>query len=49
MIKVLYLQTIRDGGILDPDDYIRDVVEDKELVFFHIFFLIKNIKFILFP
>ncbi|RMZ98648.1 partitioning defective 3 -like protein [Brachionus plicatilis] len=32
VIKVLNLQTIRDGGILDPDDYIRDVVEDKELL-----------------
>ncbi len=32
MINVLHLQTLRDGGILDPDDFIQDVVEDKELL-----------------
>ncbi|CAF0777257.1 unnamed protein product [Brachionus calyciflorus] len=32
IIRVLNLQTIRDGGILDPDDYIQDVVEDKEVL-----------------
>jgi hypothetical protein len=32
VINVLQLQTVRDGGILDPDDFIQDVVEDKELV-----------------
>ena len=29
---MLKLKTLRDGGILDPDDFIQDVVEDKELV-----------------
>lgn len=32
VISVAKLQTVRDGGILDPDDFIQDVVEDKELV-----------------
>lgn len=31
-INVIKLLTARDGGILDPDDLIQDVVEDKELV-----------------
>lgn len=32
MVNILHLQTLRDGGILDPDDFIQDVVEDKELL-----------------
>ncbi len=32
LVKVLKLKTKRDGGILDPDDVLKDVVEDKELV-----------------
>ncbi len=37
-MNVLKLQTLRDGGILDPDDFIQDVAEDKELVWFLLFF-----------
>ena len=32
MVSVHKLKTLRDDGILDPDDFIQDVVEDKELV-----------------
>ena len=32
IVNVIKLQTLRDGGILDPDDFIKDVVEDKEVV-----------------
>ena len=32
VVNVLKLKTLRDDGILDPDDYIEEVVEDKELV-----------------
>ncbi len=32
VVNVVKLQTLRDGGILDPDDFVRDVVEDKESV-----------------
>ena len=32
LINVVKLQTVRDGGILDPDDFIQEVVEDKEIL-----------------
>lgn len=41
---MLKLQTVRDGGILDPDDYIQDVVEDKELVILAEFFIFYTKK-----
>ena len=31
-LKIKKLKTERDGGILDPDDILRDVVEDKEVL-----------------
>jgi hypothetical protein len=31
-LSVAKLKTQRDGGILDPDDIMRDVVEDKEIL-----------------
>lgn len=29
--------SLKDGGILDPDDKIADVLEDKEQVYYSIF------------
>ncbi len=38
------LKTKRDGGILDPDDILSDVVEDKELVSFKSLYIYSSFK-----
>ena len=41
-VSVHYVKTLSGGGILDPDDTLNDVVDDREQVRLQLYFLITG-------